>query len=181
VVTGLLFGLLYWRFGLEIELGIALIYASLLVVIFVIDLENQLVLDKITYPAMVLALGLSFLWPNFEVINAMPGGVLGRFLSSLAGGALGLMAMLLPYALTRGRGMGLGDVKLGALIGLMTGFPLVIVAILMSWIIGGVVAAALIVLKIRGLKDPIPSATFLAISAMVTLLWGPTIWHWYYL
>ena len=45
-ITGLLFTFLYWKFGLGLELGISLVYACLLTVIFVIDLENQLVLDK---------------------------------------------------------------------------------------------------------------------------------------
>ncbi len=165
-ITGLLFAFLYWKFGLGLELGISFVYASLLIVIFVIDLENQLVLDKVIYLAMVLALAFSFFWPGLGVV------------SSLEGGALGLAAMALPFIIYR-RGMGVGDVKLGALVGLMTGFPLVIVAILLSWIGGGLVAAILLALKIKELKDPIPSATFLATSAMVTLLWGQAIWQWY--
>jgi leader peptidase (prepilin peptidase)/N-methyltransferase len=59
-------------------------------------------------------------------------------------------------------GMGLGDVKLAALVGLMIGYPLVIVALLLSMIAGGLVAAILLVLKIKGRKDPIPFAPFLA-------------------
>ena len=178
-VTGLLFALLYWKFGLGLELGISLVYSSLLTAIFVIDLENQLVLDKVVYPGMALALVFSFFWPGLEGIGALPGEALGKVVSSLAGGVLGLAAMALPYILTHRRGMGMGDVKLGALVGLMTGFPLVFVAILLSWIGGGLVAAILLALKIKKLKDPIPSATFLATSAMVTLLWGQAIWQWY--
>ncbi len=177
-VTGLLFALLYWKFGLGLELVISLIYACLLIVIFVIDLENQLVLDKITYPSMALALALSFFWPGLGVISALGGGALGRLVSSLAGGALGLVAMALPFIIYR-RGMGMGDIKLGALVGLMTGFPLVLIAVLLSWITGGLVAAILLALKIKKRKDPIPFATFLAVSAMVTLLWGQVIWQWY--
>ncbi|MFC1897219.1 prepilin peptidase [Chloroflexota bacterium] len=178
-VTGLVFALLYWKFGPGLELGISLIYASLLTVIFVIDLENQLVLDKVTYPGMVLALAFSFFWPSLEGIPMVPGEALSKVVSSLVGGILGLAAMALPYILTHGRGMGFGDVKLGALVGLMSGFPLVFVAILLSWIIGGMVAVTLLALKVKKLKDPIPSATFLATSAMVTLLWGQAIWQWY--
>ena len=178
-VTGLLFALLYWKFGLGLELGISLVYTSLLTAIFVIDLENQLVLDKVIYPGMALALAFSFFWPRLEGMSMVSGEALSKVLSSLAGGALGLAAMALPYILTHRRGMGLGDVKLGALVGLMTGYPLVFVAILLSWIIGGVVAAILLALKVKNLKDPIPSATFLVISAMVTLLWGQAIWQWY--
>jgi len=178
-VTGLLFGFLYWKFGLSLELVISLIYACLLIIIFVIDLENQLVLDKVVYPGMVIALGFSFLWPGLGVVSWLGGGALSRVLSALAGGTLGFVALALPYILTHRRGMGLGDVKLGGLVGLMSGFPLVFVAILLSWIIGGVVAAILMALKIKKLKDPIPSATFLATSAMVTLLWGQVIYQWY--
>ncbi len=165
-VTGLLFAFLYWKFGLGLELGISLVYACWLTVIFVIDLENQLVLDKVTYPGMALALAFSFLWPGLGVI------------SSLEGGALGAAALALPFIIYR-RGMGLGDVKLGALVGLMTGYPLVIVAVLLSWIAGGLVGAILLAFKIKKRKDPIPFAPFLATSAMVTLLWGQAICQWY--
>jgi leader peptidase (prepilin peptidase)/N-methyltransferase len=175
-VTALLFTFLYWKFGLGLELAISLIYASLLIVVFVIDLENQLVLDKVTYPGMVLAFvfsffrpelkDFSFFWPELGVESA------------LIGGALGLVLMALPHIIYP-RGMGLGDVKLGALIGLMTGYPLVFVAIFLSWISGGLIAAILLALKIKGRKDPIPSATFLAVAALVTLLWGQAIWQWY--
>ncbi len=165
-VTGLLFALLYWKFGLGLELGISLIYVSLLTAIFVIDLENQLVLDKVIYPGMALALAFSFFWPGLGVI------------SSLIGGAIGLAAMALPFIIYR-RGMGFGDVKLGALVGLMSGYPLVFVALLLSVITGGLVAAILLAFKIKKRSDPIPFAPFLATSAMVTLLWGQAIWQWY--
>jgi len=177
-VTGLLFAFLYWKFGLGLELAISLVYACLLLIIFVIDLENQLVLNKVTYPGIALALALSFFWPGIGMIGSLPGEALGRLLSSLAGGALGLVAMALPVVIYPS-GMGFGDVKLGALVGLMTGFPLVIVAVLLSWISGGLVAAILLALKIKKRRDPIPFATFLAASAMVTLLWGRVIWQWY--
>jgi leader peptidase (prepilin peptidase)/N-methyltransferase len=177
-VSGLLFALLYWKFGLGLELGIFLIYASLLMVIFVIDLENQLVLDKVTYPGMALALVFSLFWLGLEVISPFPTGILGRLLSSLAGGVIGLALMALPFIIYR-RGMGIGDIKLGALVGLMTGYPLVLVALLLSMITGGLVGAILLVFKIKKRSDPIPFAPFLATSAMVTLLWGQAICQWY--
>ncbi len=175
-ITGLLFIFLYWKFGLSLELVISLIYACLLTIIFVIDLENQLVLDKVTYPAMVLALAFSFFWPGIRTFSFFWPGL--GVESSLAGGVLGLAMMALPFVIYR-RGMGMGDIKLGALVGLMTGFPLVLIAVLLSWITGGLVAAILLALKIKKRKDPIPFATFLAASAMVTLLWGQVIWQWY--
>ena len=177
-VSGTLFTFLYWEFGLGLELAIALIYACLLIIIFVIDLENHRVLNIVTYPGLVLALIFSLLWPGLWVIDIMPEGVLGKVLSSLAGGALGLAAMALPVIIYP-KGMGWGDTKLGALVGLMTGYPLVFIAVLLSWIAGGLIGSALLVLKIKQRQDPIPFAPFLTISAMVTLLWGQAIWQWY--
>ena len=179
-ITGLAFTLLYWKFGFGIELAIVLIYASLLTIIFVIDLENQLILDVITYPAMALALIFSFFWPGVGELTTLQVGTvkLSPLVSALAGGAFGLAATALPFVIYR-QGMGFGDVKLGALVGLMTGFPLVILAILLSWITGGLVAAVLLAFKVKQPKDAIPSGTFLAVSAMVILLWGQPIWQWY--
>jgi leader peptidase (prepilin peptidase)/N-methyltransferase len=76
--------------------------------------------------------------------------------------------------------MGMGDIKLAALVGLMTGYPLVILALVLSWISGGIIAGILLALKIKGRKDPIPAAVFMVIAALVTLLWGQDIWNWYF-
>lgn len=175
-VTSLLFTFLYWEFGLGLELGISLIYACLLIIIFVIDLENQLVLDKVTYPAMALALAFSFFRPGIRTFSFFWPGL--GVESALLGGITAGVVIALIVIISRG-GMGWGDVKMAALVGLMTGYPLVIIAILMSWIMGGLVAAILLAFKIKKPKDPIPSATFLATSAVVTLLWGQVIWQWY--
>ena len=179
-VTGLMFGFLYReivivREGTLVELGVFLIYACLLIVIFVIDLEHQLVLNRITYPAMALA--FSFFWPGLEVVSFFPQGTLGRVITSLLGGALGLNFMALSAIIYR-TGWGLGDVKLGALIGLMTGFPLVFAAWLLSVISGGLLVIILLTFKIKN-RQTLPFAPFMTTSAMVTLLWGHTIWEWY--
>ena len=75
--------------------------------------------------------------------------------------------------------MGMGDVKLACLIGLVAGFPLVFVALLIGILLGGVVAIVILLLKIKGRKDAIPYGTFLAIGPMVTFLWGNNIFDWY--
>jgi len=159
-----------------VELAIFLVYACLLTIIFVIDLENQLVLNKVTYPGMALALAFSFLRPEIRTLSFFWPNI--GVESSLAGGALGLLVVTL-IAIIYPPGMGWGDVKLAALVGLMTGFPLVIVALLLWWISGGLVGLILLALKIKKRKDPLPSATFLTIAAMVTLLWGRAIYWWY--
>ncbi len=174
--TALLFALIYWKFGLGLELLFLLIYASMLIIIFVIDLEHLLVLNKIVYPGMALAFVFSFFNPGIRTFSIL----LPNFgvESALLGGIIGLAIMAVPFLVYR-QGMGMGDVKLAALVGLMTGFPLVIMAVLLSWILGGIVAGILLALKIKGRKDAIPAAIFLAATTMITLLWGQAIWEWY--
>jgi len=86
--------------------------------------------------------------------------------------------MLLPYLISRG-GMGGGDVMLAGLIGMVTGFPLVFVALFLGIVGGGLVAVSLLLLRLRTRKDPIPFGPFLAAAAMITLIWGGPIYEWY--
>jgi len=174
IATPVLFGLAYWQYSLSIELAIALFYISLFMVILVIDLEHGLILNKIVYPAMVVALLLSVFFTIFlPQIGIVPH--IGR---AAIGGGIGLVVFWLVVLISRG-GMGWGDVKLAALIGIVTGFPLIIVALLMGIILGGVVAVLLLGLKIKKRKEAIPFGPFLAVATIVTLLWGNYILNWY--
>lgn len=180
LATGLIFAFLYWWcvvFNKD-DLGIAVFwvlafYACLFTVVFVIDLERTLILNKVVYPSMVVALLLAlYPWPWLN--QSMP----LRIAHAALGGAIGFVIFLVIALASRG-GMGWGDVKLAALIGLATGFPLVIVAVIMAAILGGIVAAALLVAKKRTRRQAIPFGPFLAVAAMATLLWGSDILSWY--
>lgn len=166
LLTGLAFAFLYWNYGLHGELGMSIVYACFLIVIFFVDLEHQLILNKVVYPGIAVAFVFSFLWPELGVV------------SSIAGGAVGLALLLLPYLIFP-RGMGAGDVKLALMIGLMSGFPEVFVAILLAIIAGGLLSILLLTLRLKKRKEGIPFGPFLAVAAMVTLLWGESIYDWY--
>ena len=73
----------------------------------------------------------------------------------------------------------MGDIKLGGLIGLMAGFPHVLLALLLSVMGGGLIGIALLLLRIRGRKDAIPFGPIMATASFVTLLWGEAILDWY--
>jgi len=167
-----------WGCGLSLQLAIALIYACIFLVIFVIDLEKRLILNRVVYPGMALALAFSFFWP-WPDIGWPDIGVL----SALLGGAIGFGFMLLPYLISRlvygPEAMGGGDVMLAGLIGMVSGFPLVIVALLVGILSGGLVAVSLLMLRLKGRKEAIPFGPFLAAAAMVILLWGGQILDWY--
>jgi leader peptidase (prepilin peptidase)/N-methyltransferase len=172
--TAVLFGLACWRFGVNIELAVALFYICILMVLMVIDWEKGLILNKIVLPAIgasiVISAAFSIFLPDVEIVP-----FIGR---AAIGGGIGLVIFLLIVIVSRG-GMGWGDVKLAALIGLATGFPLVFIALLIGVVMGGVVAALLLVFKIKKRKEAIPFGPFLAIAAIATLLWGNSILSWY--
>jgi leader peptidase (prepilin peptidase)/N-methyltransferase len=179
LATALIFAFLYWWCVIfKPELGIAAFgvlafYACLFIIIFVIDLEHGLILNKVVYPGMVVALLLALYpwsWLNESIVT--------RVAYAALGGGIGFAIFLVIAIVSRG-GMGWGDVKLAALIGLATGFPLVFLAIIMGAILGGIVAVALMIVKKRKFKEAIPFGPFLALAAMVTLLWGSNILSWY--
>ena len=183
--TGLLFGYLYWHYDLSIELAVAALYCCLFIVLMVIDLEHGLILNKIVYPTMAVALLISVFLPPSKV--AYPGEaatlLFNTFLpepgiaQSAIGGGIGLGLFLLVVLISRG-GMGWGDVKMAALIGLVTGY-LILVALFMAVILGALVAGSLLLLKIKKRKEGIPFAPFLSLATIVTLLCGSNILDWY--
>ncbi len=188
--TGLLFALLYRQYGLGLELAVAIIYTCLLIIIFVVDLETMYVLSAVIYPAIVLALAFFYWAPGIQEVGlwglgpySWGMGFVGKLLSSLLGGVIGAAAMALPWFVSRliyrREGMGKGDIQLGAFVGLITGFPFALVAVLLAVISGGLIAAVLLVFKIKKRSDPIPFGPFLAAAALVTMLWGPAILAWY--
>jgi leader peptidase (prepilin peptidase)/N-methyltransferase len=168
--TGVLFACLFWLYGLSIELAVAAFFSSLFIVLMVIDLEHGLILNKVVYPAMAVALLTSAFLSQSEIVPNIK--------YSAIGGGIGLVLFLLIVLISRG-GMGWGDVKMAALIGLITGFPLVFVALFLAVVLGGLAAVILLLLKIKKRKEGIPFAPFLSIAAIVTLLWGGSILNWY--
>jgi len=176
VGSGLLFALTYWHYGLSVEFAVITFYCCLFVVLGVIDLEHKLILNKIVYPMALVALLISIFIPSTGIIDASlpwPEGANG-----VIGGAIGFVLLLIPALLYRG-GMGWGDVKMAALIGLVTGFPSVFAALLLGIVLGGLVGGVLLLLRIKKRKEPIPFGPFLSLATIATLIWGSNILNWY--
>jgi leader peptidase (prepilin peptidase)/N-methyltransferase len=183
LLTGVLFFLAFWYYGLSAQFGITAFWCCVFLVIIFIDWEHKLVLNKVTYPMAAVALVILAV-DSLTSGSLVPGELaflpLNKpiILSGVIGGAVGLGFFLL-IMLIFPKGMGLGDVKLACLIGLVTGWPMVIVALLIGILIGGLVAVVLLSLRLKGRKDAVPYGTLLAIGPIVTLFWGMDIFHWY--
>ncbi len=151
---------------------------SSLIVIFVYDLKHYIIPDKVIYPAIVVI----FIYKLFEIFNfsAQGGPALGwqfsNFLFSaiLAGGFFYTIVVI-----TKGKGMGGGDVKLGFLMGLILGWPLVLIALFLSFIIGSVIGIFLILVGNKKMKSMIPFGPFLVLGTFIALFWGEGIVEWY--
>ena len=172
-VAGALFGLVAWKYGATAHAWVAVFYISLFITIFFIDLEKGLILNKVVLPGVVVGFLLFPLGPGGEERS-----LARAFLMSAAGGGAGFAGMLVIYLASRG-GMGEGDVKLGGLMGVVLGLPLLPVALLVAFVSGGVVAAAVLALKLRGRKEAIPFGPFMAGAAILALFAGEEISSWY--
>ncbi len=177
LLTGALFAVVALAFADSLfpQGVVLLLYAGLLIAIFFIDLEHQLVLDKVVYPALPVVLLLAPWGPPGTGAEGW-----GAYLSALGGGGAAFALFLAIYWAARSRdGMGAGDVKLSLLVGLMLGAPLIVVAVLLGFVTGGGVGVFLLASRRKGLKSPVPSATFLTGGAIVAMAWGNALWKWY--
>jgi leader peptidase (prepilin peptidase)/N-methyltransferase len=181
ILSGLLFFLAFWRFGLSAQFGITAFWSCVFLVIIFIDWEHQLILNKITYPAGVIALvllGIDSIFPEAGILEYLKMVPQPSILSGLIGGGIAFTFFLIIF-LINPRGMGMGDIKLVAVIGLAMGIPFSVIALLIGILIGGVVAIIMLALRKKGRKDVIAYGTFLAMGPILMLLWGSEIWHWY--
>ena len=165
------YGYLWIVLDPSVKLALYLLYSAIFALVLITDLERRLILNVVMYPACLLALVASFFAPGMTWWSALAGGAIGF--------ACFLGAALVGNALFGGGALGGGDVKLAAFVGLITGFPLIIEALVLTIVIGAAISLILILTRVRGLRDYIPYGPFLIVGAGVTLLWGYPIAEWF--
>ncbi len=135
-----------------------------LIVVFFIDLEHQIIPDEIVVPFSVLFL-VFFLITDFQLLIT----------NYLITGIVSFLFLYSIYLLTKGKGMGFGDVKLAFLMGLSLGFPKIVVAFYLAFLTGAFFSIILILLGKAKLKQKIAFGPFLVFSTIVSFLWGKEI------
>jgi leader peptidase (prepilin peptidase)/N-methyltransferase len=146
-------------------------FASLLVVTF-IDLKYQIIPDVISLPGIGAGFLASFVLPRIGYLDSLLGIALG-------GGILYCVA-LGYFLVTKTEGMGMGDVKLLAMIGAFLGSKTVIVTIFLSAFLGAAVGIFIMMIKGKSRKYAIPYGPFLSIGAFLSFFWGDSLIEWYY-
>ncbi len=157
---------LYTRFGLTGEAGLYALFFSALLVITFIDLYHKIIPDVISLPGI----GVGLLACLFVLPPA--------FLDALIGASLGWGLFYLVAFLSRG-GMGGGDIKLIAMIGAFLGWEKMLLTIMLGAFAGSIVGIALMIFFRKSRKYAVPFGPFLALGALVSLLWGTSIIEWY--
>ncbi|MDA1216519.1 MAG: prepilin peptidase, partial [Chloroflexi bacterium] len=180
VVVGALFLAVYLQFGLSVAAVVIATITSFLLAVAIIDLEHRLILNKMVTPAAVAALALAPFWPSMGITRTFFGnsGMMGSLANSALAGVGAFLFFLIIFLIYPG-GMGEGDWKLAGVLGLLVGYPAILVAIWLSTVIAGALAVLLLLLRVRGHKDALPFGPFLAGGAYVVLLALSTLLDWY--
>ncbi len=181
VITGLLFVAVCMRFGYGLTFAVVSAGTALLVAIAVIDLEHRLILNRIVFPAMVVLLILASFWPELGIDRefVVDNVYLASFLNSLAAG-IGAFVIFFVVWMVFPAGMGGGDFRMAGMLGLMVGYPGIILTLWGAVVVGGAIAIILLVLGKRGRKDAIPFGPFLSLGGIVALVGGTEIVDAYY-
>ena len=183
-LTAILFLSLFLKFGLSWDMLIYLAFISSLIVATFTDFDHRIIPDVVTYPALVLGLILSIVYPSMQRtihqwsnICASPGeGFLASLIGALSGGLFLYATGVLGGKVFKKEAMGGGDVKLLAMIGAFLGWQLVALTIFLSALSGSLVG---LVIKLKKGESYIPYGPYLALGAVISLLWGEGLINWY--
>jgi leader peptidase (prepilin peptidase) / N-methyltransferase len=171
-LTAAMFALAFWYYGPGPLLVSRLIFGCALIVLFAIDLEHHLLPNVITLTGIIVGFLLSFTTEQPGWRSSLIGIVAG-------GGVLFLIAEGY-YRVRHEEGLGMGDVKMLAMMGAFLGWPLAILSLMIASVAGTIVGLALIVTGRGTMKYALPFGTFLAIGAAVSAAAGQAILSWYF-
>jgi len=156
------------------------IISCFLIVIFVYDLKHYIIPDKIIYPAIIIAgiFNLQFLiseegsapFFTFAPINGS-----SVFNYSILAAILVAAFFLVIVLISRGKWMGIGDIKLAFLMGLFLGWPNILVALFSAFFIGAIIGVGLVLSGKKTLKSEVPFGPFLVTGTFIALFWGQEI------
>jgi leader peptidase (prepilin peptidase) / N-methyltransferase len=168
--TAALMVLLTWYYGPTPLLGARALFGCAMIVLFVIDLQHQILPNEITVSGIVVGLGLSFfLEPGWR--DSLIGIAAG-------GGSLWIIAE--GYRWLRHKdGLGFGDVKMLAMIGAFLGWKLMLLTLVFASFTGSFVAIALMLARRADWQSKLPLGTFLALAAVPASVVGDAVVKWY--
>ena len=165
-LTGVLFSFSFWMIGFEWELITAILLVSILMIILISDLKYMIIQDKV----------LLFFLPFLIIMRfAVP---LEPWWSPIAGGIGAFLLISLLIILSRG-GMGAGDMKLFAVLGIVLGHEKIILTFFLACFSGAFIGILLMLFKLVKRKQPIPFGPYIVFAALISYFYGESIIDWY--
>lgn len=151
-----------------------------------VDFDHMIIPDRVTIGGTILGVVFSALVPELHdvpvFLQGMPGYVSGTIMS-LAGAALGWCLLRsvarIGEIVFKREAMGMGDVKLLAAIGAFLGWRAVLFNVIISSLLGATVGLGMVLLGRKEMKSGIPYGPYIAMAAVLWILWGPIAWSWY--
>jgi leader peptidase (prepilin peptidase) / N-methyltransferase len=170
-ITGAMFLSGYLLYGPSLLLVARLVFGCAMIVLFVIDLQHRILPNVITLPGIIVGFVCSvFVGPGWQ--SSLIGIVAG-------GGSLWAIAEIY-YRVRHEEGLGMGDVKMLAMIGAFLGWKLVLLTLVLSSFSGTIIGLGVLLLKRESMKYALPFGTFLALGAIVAAVAGDPIVDWYF-
>ena len=161
IATGAALAGLVLHEGPYLRALLTIAYSLVLITIGYIDLDYRLVLNRLSYPAILVALAASLLWPGLGLQSALLGALVG-------------LAVFVVLQIAGRGALGTGDTKLAVLIGAMRGLPGVFDALLIGMLFGGLAALFFLLVLRKGRKSFFAYAPYLAAGAVVSFfITGP--------
>jgi len=166
--TGLIFLLLALYFGVAFDMLFYAIIMAILMVVVLVDIRTQMVPEQFVWAALILALAGG--WYFGEHFGA---------LKMIYGVLVGALPLAILSVASREKWMGYGDVKIGAILGALTGFPASIFVLMTSFILGAVVGLVYMKVTGQGAKTTVPFAPFLVAATLLGIFFGESVVKWY--
>lgn len=193
-----------WQDQVLVAAGVIyyLIALIVLVSVFITDFKTGYIPDRITFPAIWATLAYLFILTILKIYylyDSLKASQVGKYLlpphsdyfyihaldlaqplfyGTLMALVLGLFFYIL-IVVTKGKGMGGGDLKLGVFLGLVFGFPYALVVLTLSFLLGSLFGIALILIGKKKFGQTIPFGPFMSLAGIVTIFWGSQILSWY--
>ncbi len=166
-----MFFLAFWAFGLNIITVSYWIFLSLLIVISFVDIDHRIIPNSVSLPGVLIGVVTSMFLPWMTWLDSI--------LGIIAGGGFLLLVAFAYKALAKRDGMGMGDVKLLAMIGAFLGWKSILPVVFLASLSGILYGVPLMLMKGRDGKLAIPFGPFLSFSAVVYLFWWHPLFSWY--
>jgi len=155
------------------DLFVYWIFACFLIIIFVYDLKHYIIPDEVIYPAIGISLIYNIFYSLFKFHDFY------FLINTVAAAALAAAFFLFIVLISRGKWMGVGDIKLAFFMGLVLGWPNILVALFLAFFVGAATGVGLIIAGKKRLSSKVPFGPFLVSGTFLAIFFGENLINWY--